>query len=168
MSQKKQIKKPRFTLAVIYEELSERTNVPLSVIERIMDAYTQMVEESISNRVEIPFGKIGRFTFTISPPHDYVEWNGFYQDKPVIYYKNKADGHIKIGWKFSPTFKQRFKEYTKIPYGSMPSLPDVIELRPRSEIKMDFNEVMKESVLRKLLKAEEKENQEYERLNKNE
>lgn len=155
MDKKNKIKKPKLTNQTVYNEIAERTNVPAWTVERVMIAYREMVVESLSNMVEIPFGNLGTFGFSIIPPHEFVEWNGFYQGKPVVYYKNHSDGHIEVKWRFGPIFKKTMKELTKIPYGSIPALPGTEERHPRSEVRIDYDAMMKEILLNKLSKNDD-------------
>ena len=154
MKKKKTIPKPKLSPKMVYAEIANRTNVPPTTIERIMDAYKSIVEESLSNLVEVPLGNIGRFTFNVIPPREHIEWNGFYIDKPVVYYKDKADGYIDIQWKFGQGIQKRIKEATKIPYGSMPAMPGSVERRPRSKTKLNYDDVLKESLIRKYQQQE--------------
>lgn len=153
MGKNNKVKKPKLTSTMVYNEIAERTNVPPATVERVMIAYKEMVIESLSNMVEIPLSTLGTFGFSIMPPHEFVEWNGFYQGEPVIYYKNHSDGHIDIKWRFSPTLKKTMKELTKIPYGSVPALPGIVEFHPRSQKRVDYNAMIQDSLLNKLSQA---------------
>lgn len=163
----KKIRKPRMRTQMVYDEVAERTNLPSGTVERVMEAYREIIEESLINMVEVPLGTIGLFSFNVVPPHEHVEWKGFYSKQKVVYFKNNSDGYIDIKWRFGKNFKKRMKEKTKIPYGSMPSLPGSVELFPPSDIKIDYDEMIKQRTLEKHIEAEADVNQNNENINTN-
>lgn len=69
-------KKPKLTYREIADQIYKRTGFPLEVIKSTMDAYYEITEEALLGQVEVPFGRIGCFSWRqVEPRKGVVTWN---------------------------------------------------------------------------------------------
>lgn len=69
-------KKPSLTYREVADQIFKRSGIPLEMIKTVMDLYAEITEESLLGNVEVPFGRIGYFSWKqINPRADVVTWN---------------------------------------------------------------------------------------------
>ena len=157
MAVKKRIKKPKIERNIVFEEIGRRTHLPVKYVRSVLEAYEEIVIECLKNRIEVSLGDIGTFGYHFVPPRDHIEWNGYMPvtGERVVYYQDKADGFIRLKWRFNRMFNSTFKQNTRILYGTMQSLPGTVELRPWSENIVNYDEVHTEVALRRQKQQQE-------------
>lgn len=152
-NQVKVSKLPRISQREIIKELSHRTGLSTGLVEKVLKAHEEIIQQCLCNQIQVPFGKIGVFSFKVVPPRKYIEWNGYLNKTAVIFYQNKADGYIKPLWKYLDSFNRKARRASAIPYGSMPNIdedkPYTAFVKPfdkegNPKEKIDYIEYMKE------------------------
>lgn len=142
--------KPKLKLKEVYDEIAKRTASSPKLVEQIIKAYQSIVYQCLLNKIEVPFGTMGKFGFKIIPPREHIEWNGWDRNhEPVIFYQDKADGYVKFNYHFYPTFWKGARDKTQIPYGTMPSVEGCKEHFARSEEYVNYDEYKKQIELEK-------------------
>ena len=69
-------KKPTLTYREVADQIFKRSGIPLEMIKTVMDLYAEITEEALLGNVEVPFGRIGFFSWKqINPRADVVTWN---------------------------------------------------------------------------------------------
>lgn len=69
-------KKPSLTYREVADQIFKRSGIPLEMIKTVMDLYAEVTEEALLGNVEVPFGRIGFFSWKqINPRSDVVTWN---------------------------------------------------------------------------------------------
>ena len=69
-------KKPTLTYREVADQIFKRSGIPLEMIKTVMDLYAEITEEALLGNVEVPFGRIGYFSWKqIMPRKDVVTWN---------------------------------------------------------------------------------------------
>lgn len=69
-------KKPTLTYREVADQIFKRSGIPLEMIKTVMDLYAEITEEALLGNVEVPFGRIGYFSWKqITPRQDVVTWN---------------------------------------------------------------------------------------------
>ena len=69
-------KKPRLTYREIADQIFKRSGIPFEMIKTVMDLYGEITEEALLGDVEVPFGRLGYFTWKqIMPRPDVTTWN---------------------------------------------------------------------------------------------
>lgn len=69
-------KKPRLTYREVADQIFKRSGIPLELIKTVMDLYAEVTEEALLGDVEVPFGRIGCFSWKqIMPRENVVTWN---------------------------------------------------------------------------------------------
>ena len=69
-------KKPSLTYREVADQIFKRSGIPLEMIKTVMDLYAEITEEALLGNVEVPFGRIGYFSWKqINPRADVVTWN---------------------------------------------------------------------------------------------
>lgn len=103
-------KKPRLTLKEIANQIFIRTGFPKAVIKTIMDEYAEITEEALLGQVEVPFGRIGYFSWKqINPRENVVTYDAYNHC-----YREPQDvpGFQKTVFKTNRTWAGRIKEAT--------------------------------------------------------
>lgn len=69
-------KKPSLTYREVADQIFKRSGIPLEIIKTVMDLYAEITEEALLGNVEVPFGRIGYFSWKqITPRPNVVTWN---------------------------------------------------------------------------------------------
>lgn len=69
-------KKPSLTYREVADQIFKRSGIPLEMIKTVMDLYAEVTEEALLGNVEVPFGRIGFFSWKqIMPKADVTVWN---------------------------------------------------------------------------------------------
>lgn len=69
-------KKPSLTHREVADQIFKRSGIPLEMIKTVMDLYAEITEEALLGNVEVPFGRIGYFSWKqINPRPNVVTWN---------------------------------------------------------------------------------------------
>lgn len=69
-------KKPSLTYREVADQIFKRSGIPLEMIKTVMDLYAEITEEALLGNVEVPFGRIGYFSWKqINPRSNVVTWN---------------------------------------------------------------------------------------------
>lgn len=69
-------KKPRLTYREVADQIFKRSGIPLELIKTVMDLYEEITEEALLGDVEVPFGRLGHFSWKqIMPRPNVVTWN---------------------------------------------------------------------------------------------
>ena len=69
-------KKPALTYREVADQIFKRSGIPLEMIKTVMDLYAEITEEALLGNVEVPFGRIGYFSWKqINPRAEVVTWN---------------------------------------------------------------------------------------------
>lgn len=138
--------KPRLRSSDLVQEISKRTNIANTRVQRVLDTLEDIIVQCLTNKVEVPLCHLGVFTYRIVPPREHIEWNTKYgpEGRPVVFYQDKADGYLRFAWRFFPTIKRRLKDSSIIPYGSLPAEDGGVEYNPVSDEYIDFNKYMAE------------------------
>lgn len=95
-------KKPRLTINEIINQIFIRTGFPKAVIKNVMEVYAEIAEEALLGQVEVPFGKIGYFSWKqIHPRKDVVRYDAFnhcYKDPQDVPGYQRTVFKINRGW----------------------------------------------------------------------
>lgn len=57
--------RPILNFSEIINEISKRNVVPAYIVKKVLQSYAQIVEEALIEGVEVPFGRIGDFTWKV-------------------------------------------------------------------------------------------------------
>lgn len=71
-------KKPKLTYREVANQIFQRTGIPLEIIKTVMDVYADVAEEALLGAVEVPFGRIGHFSWKqIRPRANVATWDAW-------------------------------------------------------------------------------------------
>lgn len=71
-------KKPKLTYREVANQIFQRTGIPLEIIKIVMDVYADVTEEALLGAVEVPFGRIGHFSWKqIRPRANVATWDAW-------------------------------------------------------------------------------------------
>lgn len=100
--------RPKLTQKEIEQQIFERTCVPHELITIVLKSFFEVTEEALIGNVEVPFGRLGWFSWKqINPRENVVLWD----------YKNKCykepqniDGYQKTVFRTGTAWSKRLKE----------------------------------------------------------
>ena len=71
-------KKPKLTYREVANQIFLRTGIPPEIIKTVMDVYADITEEALLGAVEVPFGRIGHFSWKqIRPRANVATWDAW-------------------------------------------------------------------------------------------
>lgn len=153
-------KKPKLSSKQVYKEISKRTNVPSDVVAKVIQSYGEIVEQCLKNKIQISLSRIGTFTYKEVPPLDYTEWIGAMSGKeePVLYWQEKVSGFSKPRFSFTTSCRQRINDATRVPYGTVPSLPGYRRSEDDPHERINYKEYLKKNNYERYLLLFENDN----------
>ncbi len=103
-------KKPKLTHEEVIYEIYNRTGFPINGIYQVLGVYNDIVQESLYEQVEVPFGDIGFFSWKqINPREDVTVYNPKYK----TYEKHKnMPGFRKTAFRINRKWHNSLKQYT--------------------------------------------------------
>lgn len=119
-------KKPRLTYREIADQIFKMTGLDKEIVKAVMDAYAEITEEALLGQVEVPFGKLGYFSYKqISPMENYVPWHPHEGRYGEPY---NRDGYQKSCFRFNAVWAGRQKEATRWPFGEENPMLELLDL----------------------------------------
>lgn len=119
-------KKPRLTYREIADQIFKMTGLDKEIVKAVMDAYAELTEEALLGQVEVPFGKLGYFSYKqIAPKENHVDWLPL--EKRFSDPQNK-DGYQKSWFRFNGAWANRQREATRWPFGEENPMLELLDL----------------------------------------
>ena len=140
-------KKPKISARQVYREIAKRTHTPVDVVSSIVQAYGEIVEQCLKNKIQISLGRVGTFSYKEVPPMDYTEWLGNMSGKDdlVIYWQKEVAGYSKPKFTFSTSCRQRINNATRVPYGTAESIAGYSRVNDTAHERIDYKEYLKKT-----------------------
>lgn len=147
MEKKSKPRKPKITTRDLAKEISSRTGISASTVLQVIETFGEVAFQCLRNKIEVPFLKLGTIGYRIIEPRDYVEWLGFDRSdnkKPIVFYLENTDGYVKPVFRLSTAFRNKLKEETLVPHGTVPSGENVLydSERDKDKPRINFIEYM--------------------------
>lgn len=113
------MRKPKLSLEEVIQEISLRTDLPLTGVRRVLMAYKDIAKESLKSGVECQLLDIGVLTWTTVSPTKRAEFRNWFKSKNgkgdwIV--KENLDGFNRPLIRFFNSYKQEIKDATLVPF----------------------------------------------------
>ena len=106
-------KRIKLTSAELYKEVEKRSGVTAQLVSIALQHYADIIFESVAAGVEVPFYKLGYFSFKDMSPRFLKareNWNG------VMAVDHWSNGYRTLVFRPSPTTREKMKELVNFPH----------------------------------------------------